>query len=67
MKADAVMLTASTIIGDKQFSTTLPVPQQAWDTEHMRSDYMLIARTRLGSEIVRHLDVTFTTDGADDE
>lgn len=64
---DTVLLTASATVNGEVISVTLPIPRYSWSLPHLRSDYKLTTRHRLGTEIVKHLDVTFTDDGDDDE
>jgi hypothetical protein len=63
--SDTVLLTASTVVNGQTVTVTLPIPRYSWSLPHLRSDYKLTARHRLGTEIVRTLDVTFTDDAED--
>lgn len=63
--SDTVLLTASAEVNGKKVSVTLPIPRYSWSLPHLRSDYKLTARHRLGTEIVRNLAVTFTDDAED--
>lgn len=64
---DTVLLTASAVVNGERVSVTTAIPRYIWKLAHMRSDYKLTTRHRLGTEIVKHLDITFTDDGDDDE
>lgn len=65
--SDTVMLTASAMVNGERVSVTLPIPRYSWRLSHLRSDYKLTTAHRLGTEILKHLDITFTDDGGDDE
>jgi hypothetical protein len=53
------------VVNGQTVTVTLPIPRYSWSLPHLRSDYKLTARHRLGTEIVRTLDVTFTDDAED--
>ncbi len=65
--SDTVLLTASATVNGEKISVTTAIPRYTWRLAHMRSDYKLTTAHRLGTEIIKHLDVTFTDDGDDDE
>lgn len=64
---DTVLLKATATVNGEKVSVTTVIPRYIWRMAHMRSDYKLTTRHQLGAEIVKHLDVTFTDDGDDDE
>jgi hypothetical protein len=63
--SDTVLLTASAMVNGQKVSVTTPIPRYSWSLPHLRSDYKLTTAHRLGSEIIKHLDITFTDDGDD--
>lgn len=65
--SDTVMLTASATVNGERISVTLPIPRYSWSLPHLRSDYKLTTAHRLGTEIIKHLHITFTDDGDTDE
>lgn len=65
--SDTVLLTASAMVNGEKVSVTIPIPRYSWGLPHLRSDYKLTTAHRLGSEIIKHLDITFTDDGDTDE
>lgn len=67
MSSDTFQLTASTTVNGETVSITIHVPGRLW--QQMPEDYILTARTRLATEVIKHLDVetTITRDGDDDE
>lgn len=65
--SDVIHLTASTRVHDEEVSITIPVPGPLWQS--MPHDYLAVARTRLATEVIKHLDIniTLTRDGDDDD
>lgn len=65
--SDTVLLKASAVVNGERISVTTAIPKYIWRMAHMRSDYKLTTRHQLGTEIIKHLDITFTDDGDDNE
>lgn len=65
--SDTVLLKATALVNGERVSVTTAIPRYIWRMAHMRSDYKLTTAHRLGTEILKHLDITFTDDGGDDE
>ena len=65
--SDTVLLRASAVVNGENISVTWPISRYSWSLPHLHSDLRLTLKHALGVEIVKHLDVTFTDDGAIDE